>query len=383
MTTVHLSPVAGALHSRSTLVDDASAGGVAAASGALAGPRRDARTASVSCVVPALNEARSLRILLPMLIVLLREVFARWEIIVVDDGSTDDTPAFMSEFCRREARVRYLQLSRNFGKESALTAGLELAQGDVVITLDADLQHPPALIPRLIAQWEQGADMVYAVREARDDERLVKRIGAQLFYFMMKGTGKVRIEPDACDFRLMDRKVVDALCQLPERTRFMKGLYAWVGFRTEAVHYQPHERRFGKSSFSLLRLVTHGLEGLTSFTTWPLRVAMFGGVLLASLAILYGLYVIFEYMMIGNPVRGYSTLIVAQVFLAGIILIALGMIGEYVAHIYEEVKQRPLFIVNQTYGNGLAQAASPADHGHPADISPRAVHAARHAGMGK
>ncbi len=318
---------------------------------------RRAADASVSCVVPALNEARSLRILLPMLIVLLRDAFASWEIIVVDDGSADETPDFMSEYCQRDSRVRYLQLSRNFGKEAALSAGLELAMGQVVVTLDADLQHPPALIARMVAHWEQGADMVYAVREARADERLLKRIGTRLFYFLMKGTGKVRIEPDACDFRLMDRKVVQALCQLPERTRFMKGLYAWVGFRTQAVYYQPEERRFGASRFSLFRLVGHGLQGLTAFTTWPLRMAMFSGMLLAGLALLYGMYVIFEYVMIGNPVRGYSTLIVAESFFAGIILISVGMVGEYVAHIYEEVKRRPLYIVSGQMGQGLAQGA--------------------------
>ncbi|AFK61791.1 putative glycosyl transferase [Advenella kashmirensis WT001] len=332
------------------------AGGTPAAQTAMAKARRAAE-ASVSCVIPALNEARSLAILLPMLTVLLRDAFASWEIIVVDDGSTDDTPAFMSEVCQREDRVRYLQLSRNFGKEAALSAGLELAVGQVVVTLDADLQHPPALIARMVVHWEQGADMVYAVREARADERLLKRIGTRIFYFLMKGTGKIRIEPDACDFRLMDRKVVQALCQLPERTRFMKGLYAWVGFRTQAVYYQPDERRFGTSRFNLFRLVGHGLQGLTAFTTWPLRMAMFGGMLLAGLALLYGLYVIFEYVMVGNPVRGYSTLIVAESFFAGIILISVGMVGEYVAHIYEEVKRRPLFIVSKQMGQGLSQGS--------------------------
>jgi len=316
---------------------------------------RNAAEVSASCVIPALNEARSLRILLPMLIVLLRDAFACWEIIVVDDGSADDTADFMNDFCQRDSRVRYLQLSRNFGKEAALSAGLDLALGEVVVTLDADLQHPPALIARMVAHWEQGADMVYAVREARSDERLLKRIGTRLFYFLMKGTGKIRIEPDACDFRLLDRKVVQALCQLPERTRFMKGLYAWVGFRTQAVYYQPDERRFGASRFSLFRLVGHALQGLTAFTTWPLRMAMFSGMLLAGLALLYGLYVIFEYVMIGNPVRGYSTLIVAESFFAGIILISVGMVGEYVAHIYEEVKSRPLYIASRHMGQGLAK----------------------------
>lgn len=356
MNTVPFSPLHGGRHPRKATLGDQSAD--CSPADAVV---RNAAEATISCIIPSLNEARSLRILLPMLIVLLRDAFVRWEIIVVDDGSTDDTAAFMSGFCQQESRIRYLQLSRNFGKESALSAGLELSRGDLVVTLDADLQHPPALIAAMTEHWEKGADMVYAVRQARDDERLVKRVGSKLFYFLMKGTGKVRIEPDACDFRLMDRKVVDALCMLPERTRFMKGLYAWVGFRTEAVYYQPDERRFGSSKFSLLRLITHGLEGLTAFTTWPLRVAMFSGVLLAGLAMVYGLYVILEYFMVGNPVRGYSTLIVSQIFFAGIILVALGMVGEYVAHIYEEVKHRPLFIVNQLQGNGLAQDAPPAD----------------------
>ncbi len=316
-------------------------------------PDRKADRATVSCIIPALNEASSLRILLPMLIVQLQDLFAQWEILVIDDGSTDHTAAFMADFCECETRVRYLQLSRNFGKESALSAGLAACRGDVVVTLDADLQHPPAMIRKMIPHWEQGADMVYAVRETRGDEPLLKRLGTHLFYLLMKGTGRVRIAADAGDFRLMDRKVVDALNQLPERTRFMKGLFAWVGFRSEAVYYRPDQRRFGKSRFSLLRLITHGLEGLTAFTTWPLRMTMFAGLLMAGLAILYGLYVILEYFMVGNPVHGYPTLIVAQTFFAGVILSALGMVGEYVARIYEEVKQRPLFVVSERRGKGL------------------------------
>lgn len=343
---------------------------------------RRAGSASFSCIIPALNEARSLRILLPMLMVILRDAFAQWEIIVVDDGSTDDTATLMQDFCRQQPRIRYQQLSRNFGKESALSAGLGLSRGDIVVIMDADLQHPPALISSMVRQWEQGADMVYAVRQARGDERLVKRIGSQLFYLLMKGTGKVRITPDACDFRLLDRKVVDALCMLPERTRFMKGLYAWVGFRSEPVYYQPDERRFGSSKFSLFRLVTHAMEGLTAFTTWPLRVAMVSGMLMAGIAMLYGLYVILEYFAIGNPVRGYSTLIVAQVFFAGIILISIGMVGEYVAHIYEEVKHRPLYVINQTIGEGLSSAPG-AGQDHGGDVFRDSGDAAAEQGSGE
>ena len=227
----------------------------------------------ISCVVPALNERDNLSLLLPALAELLQKIASAWEIIVVDDGSTDDTPALLAEHAKSPG-FRYVQFSRNFGKEAALTAGLEAAEGEVVICLDADLQHPIALIPDMLARWRAGVDTVYAVRKNRDDERWLKRLGSSMFYRIMGQGNRVRIPPNAGDFRLMDRQVVDALLQLPERTRFMKGLYAWVGFKGEPILYVPAERLHGQTNFSLLRLASFAVDGITAFSTWPLRCDM-------------------------------------------------------------------------------------------------------------
>jgi glycosyltransferase involved in cell wall biosynthesis len=208
----------------------------------------------VSCVVPALNEHDNLAVLLPRLIALLEQSCDGWEIIVVDDGSTDATAELMAHWTLTEG-VRYVQLSRNFGKEAAIVAGLDAAGGDAVICLDADLQHPLALIPRMLARWRAGVEMVYAVQGDRGGETWVKRAGTALFYRLMTNSRGVKVPPHAGDFRLMDRKVVDALLALPERSRFMKGLYAWVGFRSEAVYYVPEQRRHGISHYRFWRLL--------------------------------------------------------------------------------------------------------------------------------
>ena len=307
---------------------------------------------SVSCVIPCFNEAANLTALLASLEELLWSTGLCWEIIVVDDGSTESTAVVAAEWCALSG-FRCISLSRNFGKEAAVTAGLNAARGDAVIVLDGDLQHSPSLIPTMLAQWQGGADVVYTVREQRLDESRFKRIGARLFYKLVNSSDRFSLPEDAGDYRLMDRKVVDALIALPERSRFMKGLYAWVGFKAVALPYTPLPRTQGKSSFNALRLLNFAIDGLTSFTTWPLRMVTVVGLLLAVPALAYGAYLIVENLWVGNPVSGWTTIVVSLMFFIGIQMIFTGIVGEYVARIYEEVKGRPLYVVRHQRGAGL------------------------------
>lgn len=320
------------------------------------GATRLLRDAMISCVVPAYNEHENLALLLPRLQAVLTQTAASWEIVVVDDGSRDSTPVLMASWTRNPG-FRYLQLSRNFGKEPAITAGLEAALGDAVIILDADLQHPPDLLPTMLARWEAGVDMVYAVRENRDDESFTKRWGTKLFYSLLGGSRGVHVPPHAGDFRLMDRTVVNALLQLPERNRFMKGLYAWVGFQTESITYLPASRQHGESHFNAFKLLRLALAGLTAFTTWPLRAVSLIGFAISLCSFAYGLYIVCEYLMFRNPVDGWPTIVTILLFFSGINLISLGIVGEYIARIFDEVKGRPLYIVRQAVGQPCLKPA--------------------------
>lgn len=307
---------------------------------------------SLSCVLPCRNEARNLDMLLPLLCDTLPRLADDWEVIVVDDGSTDGTAAVMHDWTELPG-FRLLQLSRNFGKEAALTAGLQAARGDVVIMMDADLQHPPALLSRMMAQWRQGADVVYAVRSGRSDEPLAKRLGTRLFYNLLNRFERVHVPEGAGDFRLLDRRAVDALLSLPERNRFMKGLYAWIGFESVPIPYQPPPRWHGVSHFDAARLLRLSVDGLTAFTNWPLRIVGVIGTLSALAGFVYGAYLTLSYLLYGNAVSGWTTIVVTLLFFFGLQMIFLGIIGEYLARIFEEVKQRPLFLVKQESGRGL------------------------------
>ncbi|MDR2875793.1 MAG: glycosyltransferase family 2 protein [Methylobacillus sp.] len=310
----------------------------------------------VSCIIPAFNEHDNLAVLLPELCALLEQWCDAWEIIVIDDGSADKTPELMTHWARIDG-VRYVQLSRNFGKEAAIAAGLEAADGDAVICLDADMQHPLALIPNMLMRWQAGVEMVYAVRSDRDDEPWIKRVGTRLFYHLLADTRGVEVPPNAGDFRLMDRKVVDALLALPERTRFMKGLYAWVGFRSEAMPYLPEQRRHGVSHYHFFRLLGLAMTGITAFTTWPLRLVGIAGATFAALSFMYGLYLVGDYLFDGSAPSGWTTIVTALLFFAGVNLISLGMIGEYIGRIFDEVKGRPLYVTRQKRGRSRAKRA--------------------------
>jgi len=319
--------------------------------------RRDAAP-SISCILPAFNEGESLPALLTQLSDELRQHFVRWEIVVVNDGSSDDTEMAILPWLQGH-NVRYVSLSRNFGKEAALTAGLDRARGEVVLLMDADLQHPPALIPAMLAAWREGGDMIYTVRKTRDDESLVKKLGTRVFYHIVNAGSAVEIPANAGDFRLLDRAVVDALKSLPERNRFMKGLYAWVGFHSVAVDYEPNERFAGESSFSMRGLSRLAVTGVTAFTNTPLRLWSALGAIIAVGAILSGVWFVIEHFTFGADVPGWATLAVSTMFFSGIQLLSIGILGEYVGRIFDEVKQRPVYLVRHDSGPSDEDAAVP------------------------
>ena len=313
---------------------------------------------SISCVVPAFNEADNLAPLLDSLTAQLAELTERWEVIVIDDGSRDATPAAIAPWLMRPG-VRYVRLSRNFGKEAALTAGIDRAVGEVVLLMDADLQHPASLVPEMLAAWVQGADMVCAARASRADESLAKRLGTAVFYALVNRDPTVQIPVDAGDFRLMDRRVADVLKALPERNRFMKGLYAWVGFRTVIIPYIPHERFAGTSKFTTRRLARLAFTGVTAFTNAPLRLWSALGAGIAAIALAYGCWIVIDHFVFGGNVPGWATLVAGTMFLSGVQLLSIGILGEYVGRIFDEVKQRPVYVVGMEAGQGAMVALAP------------------------
>jgi glycosyltransferase involved in cell wall biosynthesis len=315
---------------------------------------RPTQSPSISCVIPAFNEARNLGVVVPQILATLATLSDRCELIVVDDGSRDDTAAVMQGLCSLYHELVYLKFSRNFGKEPALTAGLDAAGGDVVVLMDADGQHPISLVPDMLQKWRQGADVVYAVRKTRDDQSGLQASLTGVFYKMVNFGNRVKIPANAGDFRLMDRKVVEALKSLPERNRFMKGLYAWVGFNSTAIDYQPLPRADGQSNFGLRGSLSLALTGMLAFSIAPLRALTMVGLALSALALGYGGWVVGEYFFTGIEVPGYATIVVGMMFFSGIQLLSIGVLAEYVGRIYEEVKQRPTYLISQRAGVGLA-----------------------------
>lgn len=298
----------------------------------------------LSVVVPAYNEEAVLREFHARLSAVMRDTGAVYEIIYVDDGSTDASSRVMLELRETDENVALLELSRNFGKEAALTAGIDHASGDAVILIDADLQDPPELIPEFLQHWRDGYDMVYGQRTDRDGESWLKIQTAKCFYRVINRLSDVEIPPNVGDFRLVSRRVVDALDSLEERHRFMKGLFAWVGYPQKAVPYVRQPRQAGNSKWNYWRLWNFALEGITSFSALPLKVATYLGVLAAGFAFFYGLYFLLRTLLLGNPVPGYPSLVVIILFLGGVQLICLGVIGEYLARTYDETKRRALYL---------------------------------------
>ena len=314
---------------------------------------------TVSVVLPVLNEAASLSRLLPALAETLQQCEVEWEIVVVDDGGSDPLAEVIAGFEQQSpsSNVQLIRLSRNFGKEAALTAGLQHARGNAVICMDGDGQHPLSLVPKLIVQWRNGYDMVIGVQRART-EHGVLMMAKKLFYRFMQSGERFTIPAHAGDFRLMDRRAVAALLQLPERTRFMKGLYAWIGFKTAFEPFDADLRTSGTSKFRLRQLVDLALVGITSFSMKPLRMVSAVGALISLASLAYGLYILIETLLFGNAVSGWATLASGIMLLSGIQLICLGVIAEYLGRIFEESKQRPLYIVDQKIDHSLLGMAS-------------------------
>jgi len=306
----------------------------------------------LSVVVPVKNEEDAILPFVERVGAVLDAVTADggWEILFVDDGSSDATLATIVALNLSDARVRGLSLSRNFGKEAALSAGLDHARGSAVIPMDVDMQDPPEVLPEMVARWREGHEMVFGVRRSRTEDSLTKRVTAGLFYRAHNMVSADKIPQNVGDFRLMDRKVVDVIRAMPERNRFMKGLFAWAGFRQAAVEYDRAERETGTTKYNYWKLWTLALDGITSASTVPLRIWSYVGAIVALFAIGFAGVLAVDTMMFGNPVPGYASIMVSVLFLGGIQLISLGVLGEYVGRILTETKQRPLYVVRDTVG---------------------------------
>jgi glycosyltransferase involved in cell wall biosynthesis len=320
-------------------------------------PGRPCRPA-LSVVVPGLNEERAIPPLLERLQPVLDGLDVDWNVIFVDDGSTDGTMALLRELNARDPRFKAVSLSRNFGKEIAAAAGLAYATGDAAVLMDADLQHPPELIADFVQHWRKGAEMVYGRRIDRDADSLPHRLAARLFYALFEKLSGTSLPAGAGDFRLFDRKAIDAMNRMGERVRFNKGLYAWMGFRTVGVPFTVPPRATGRSRWRVRRLTRFALDGLASFSTVPLKVWSYLGLVISLFAFCYAMVIMLKTLTYGTDVPGFPTLIISVMFFAGVQLISLGVLGEYLGRMYEEVKGRPLFLVAEELGIGHSPAGA-------------------------
>lgn len=325
-------------------------------------PATDAPPGPVfSVVVPMFNEAAGILLLHARLTAVMGGLGEPWEVVYVNDGSRDATLPTVEALRERDPHVAVVNLSRNFGKEIATTAGLDHARGAAVIVIDADLQDPPEVIPDLVATWREGFDMVYARRRVRHGETWLKTSTAALFYRLMRNWGHVELPPDTGDFRLMSRRAVDALLKLREQHRFMKGLFAWVGFPSKPVLYDRAPRAAGKTQWNYWKLWNLAIEGFTSFSVLPLKLATYVGVAVALVAALFGVAVVVRTLVSGGSPAGYPSLLVVVLMLGGTQLIFLGVIGEYLGRVFNETKQRPLYLVERYLPSRPAAGVSDAD----------------------
>jgi len=311
---------------------------------------------ALSIVVPAYNEEDVLPIFHARLLASLKNVEGGWEIVYVNDGSKDGTLRILKELQAAHAAVGVAALSRNFGKEAAMSAGLKLARGSAVILIDSDLQDPPELIPAMLEAWRQGADVVNMRRRSRQGETWFKKASAHWFYRVINGLSEVPIPEDVGDFRLLSRRAVEALNQLPERNRFMKGLFAWIGYRQVTIDYDRHARAAGETKWPYLKLLNFAIEGITGFSVIPLRLASYAGFLTAFVAFIYALVMLVKTLTLGDSVKGFPTLILAILILGGLQLMAMGIIGEYLGRLFMESKRRPLYLLDEYQPATLASA---------------------------
>jgi polyisoprenyl-phosphate glycosyltransferase len=304
----------------------------------------------LSVVIPLYNEESNIDYLFERLTTVLDNLNIKYEIVCVNDGSKDNTINCLIQHHQLNPTIKVVNLSRNFGKEAALSAGIDYAVGAAVVPIDADLQDPPELLGEMIEKWREGYDVVYATRRSRQGETWAKRFTANIFYRLIGQIGHIQIPSNTGDFRLLDRRVVDAVKQMPERTRFMKGIFAWVGFKQTSILYDRHPRYKGITKWNYWRLWNFAIDGITSFSLLPLKVWSYMGMLLSLLAFIYASFLIARTLIFGIVLPGYASLMVVMLFLGGVQLITLGVIGEYLGRIYEEVKQRPLYLVRDYYG---------------------------------
>ncbi|MCO6503931.1 MAG: glycosyltransferase family 2 protein [Snodgrassella sp.] len=313
----------------------------------------------LSIILPIYNDAIAVSRFLPQLFAFTAQLAMKTEIIMVDDGSKDDLVKIYQENLTSKpdnTTLRLIQFSRNFGKEAALTAGLTESRGELVTMMDADGQHPITVLAQMLTTIHNNTvDVVAAVQNSRDNETALARVLKKCFYCFMQDTHRYNLTPNAGDFRLMKRKVVDAILQLPERQRFMKGLYAWVGFSTIFIPFQAEPRKAGNSKFNYISLFELALIGITSFSQRPLRWISRTGMILSLIAIIYGLYIVFDTLIFGKDLAGWPTLAAGIMFSTGLQLVCLGLIGEYIGRIYEEVKHRPLYVINKEWDSSENQ----------------------------
>lgn len=305
---------------------------------------------SVSVVVPCYNEESGISELYRHLTDVLA-AYPAYEILFVDDGSHDQTVHTIEALAAKDKRVKLIVLSRNFGHQFALKAGLDNATGDCVISLDADLQHPPQLIPELIKKWQEGYEVVYTIRKDTAKTSFFKRITASFFYWIARKLSSVEVHPGAADFRLLDRAVVDVLKECRENYLYLRGLVSWAGFRQTALEYIPNDRFAGKTKYSLGKMIRFAMAGITSFSTRPLQLSLVLGIIIAGLAFLYGLYVIYIYTFTEQAVAGWASTTASVLFIGGIQLIVLGILGEYIGKTFIENKKRPAYVVRKRVGS--------------------------------
>jgi glycosyltransferase involved in cell wall biosynthesis len=302
---------------------------------------------SISVVAPAYNEQEVLEDFHRRVTSVLHGLGCAYEIVLVNDGSSDNTLVLMQKLHKMDPHVSIVDLSRNFGKEIALTAGLDHTHGEVVVVLDADLQDPPELIPEMLEGWREGYEIVYGVRSQRDGETWMKKASASAFYRLIQRVSRVRIPRDTGDFRLMTRRAIDEMGKLREQHRFMKGLFAWIGFPSKPIYYSRDARVAGETKWNYWNLFNLAVEGITSFSIAPLKIATYAGLGVAFLSLLYAVVVVWKTLLYGDPVQGYPSLMVVVLFLGGVQLISVGVLGEYIGRIFNEVKMRPLYLVNR------------------------------------
>ncbi|MEO0695457.1 MAG: glycosyltransferase family 2 protein [Pseudomonadota bacterium] len=333
-------------------------------------PRDQSRPTLLSIVCPAFNEADGIIEFHRAVRRAMREIDQPFEVVFVNDGSKDNTLFLLRQLKERHPNTTIVDLSRNFGKEIATTAGLDYARGDAIVIIDADLQDPPDLIGKLIEGWREGYDVVYARRRVREGESWLKKTTAGFFYRLMRQVGEAPLPEDVGDFRLISRKVVDALCEVRERHRFMKGIFAWVGFPSKEVLYDRKPRHAGVTKWNYWKLWNLSIEGITSSTTAPLILSTYFGFLVAAVSFVLGVFYAVKTLIFGDPVPGFTTLVVLMLFLGGVQLMVLGIIGEYLGRIFNETKDRPLYFVNAVHKAeeaGAGQSASSA-HGKSAPL---------------